>query len=625
MHLLPEPKSIATAEGTFPLGEETRIFLPPGLERPEWLAVERLRREIGGATGAAPVLDRAGNHVDWDQPAVFLAIEEKAGADDCTRQGYRLEVRPDAVRLAGHSAEGLHNGIRTLCQIARGYGRKLPACTIDDQPDFAVRGFYHDVSRGKVPHLETLFWLVDYLAEWKINQFQLYVEHPYAFRFDPEIAQNPDGLTPDEILALQEYCRDHRIDFVPSLQSFGHMAGVLCLPQYRHLADVELQKPWKELTWRERMVGATIDMNNPEALALLEKMHDHFLPLFDSPLANVCADETYALGKGKNKELAEKEGTGRLYLRHIAFLNDLMKKYGKRMMFWGDIVKKHPDLIPEIPKEAILMNWGYTRDTDYESTKLFVDTGLDVYVCPGANGWNQLLNGFNTAEMNIRDYAAAGKKYGAVGLLNTDWGDCGHVNLLSASLHGIALGGAAGWQADVTAGERFDKAWEALFLGFDGQAMAALRKACHLADFYPTWTLFYQPITDTEALAKITDEEAQQTIETARDAMATLDGLDRTGRAPHWVLEELLHSCRMMVLFGERVLLVRKLAAAGGKPDEKLRKELLAFAEKLEDLHERFEELWRARNKESELGDIRRCMAGLVREARDAAGVPAAP
>ncbi len=620
MHLLPEPKRITTREGSFPLTGETRIFLPPKLERPEWLAVEKLRRECRAVTGAVPTLDRLGQREGWDPPAVYLAIEEKAGADECDRQGYDVDIRPGAVRLNGYSAEGLLNGIRTLCQIVRSSGAELPCCTIEDQPDFAVRGFYHDVSRGKVPHLETLLWLVDYLAEWKINQFQLYIEHPFMFRFDPEIAQNPDGLTPDEMLAIQEHCRDHRIDFVPSLQSFGHMAGVLSLPQYKHLADVELEKPWKDLTWRERMVGATIDMNNPEALELLERMHDHFLPLFDSHLANVCADETYALGKGKNKELAEKEGTGRLYLRHIGYLNDLVGKYGKRMMFWGDIIKKYPDLIPEIPREAILMNWGYTRDTDCESTKLFVDTGLDVYVCPGTNGWNQLLNGFNTAEMNILDYAAAGKKYGAVGLLNTDWGDCGHYNLLGGSLHGIALGGAAAWKADGPAGDAFDSAWEWHMFRTEGDMMTALRKACHLADFHPTWTGFYLPITDQQVTEKVSEKEALETIASSRKAVEVIEGMIKAGRGPRWILEELLHSCRMMELLGERVQLVRGLAAAGGRSDEELGRELRAFADKLEELHSAYEELWRARNKESELGDIRDTVQRVATEAREAAG-----
>src|SRR5690606_22421442 len=122
--------------------------------------------------------------------------------------------------------------------------------------------------------------------DMKVNMFQLYIEHPFMFRFNPEIAHIDDGLTSEDILRLQQYCKDRRIDFVPSLQSFGHMAGVFTVEEYRHLADVEMEKSWEEASWTERMRGATIDTSNPEARALLEQMWDEYVALFDSDFVN---------------------------------------------------------------------------------------------------------------------------------------------------------------------------------------------------------------------------------------------------------------------------------------------------------------------------------------------------
>lgn len=41
---------------------------------------------------------------------------------------------------------------------------------IDDEPDFEHRGVMLDISRDKVPTLQTTMELVDQLASWKINQ-----------------------------------------------------------------------------------------------------------------------------------------------------------------------------------------------------------------------------------------------------------------------------------------------------------------------------------------------------------------------------------------------------------------------------------------------------------------------
>jgi hypothetical protein len=46
---------------------------------------------------------------------------------------------------------------------------------------------------------------------------------------------------------------------------------------------------------------------------------------------------------------------------------------------------------------------------------------------------------------NIRNAAFNGLKHGALGLLNTEWGDCGHWHPLSVSYLGYAYGAAMSW------------------------------------------------------------------------------------------------------------------------------------------------------------------------------------
>ena len=109
----------------------------------------------------------------------------------------------------------------------------LPVLTIDDWPDFKDRGIYYDVARGRVPKTERLVALAGALSQFKINQLQPYIEHTFSFRGHPDIGKGASPLKPDDILALDQACRDRHVELVPSLASFGHLSPVLRLPQYR--------------------------------------------------------------------------------------------------------------------------------------------------------------------------------------------------------------------------------------------------------------------------------------------------------------------------------------------------------------------------------------------------------
>ena len=80
-----------------------------------------------------------------------------------------------------------------------------------------------DISRDKVPRMDTLYALVDMLAGWKINQVQLYTEHTFAYRQHPDVWAEASPMTGDEILALDAFCRERHIELVPNQNSFGHM------------------------------------------------------------------------------------------------------------------------------------------------------------------------------------------------------------------------------------------------------------------------------------------------------------------------------------------------------------------------------------------------------------------
>jgi hexosaminidase len=96
-------------------------------------------------------------------------------------QEYRLTVDAGGAKLEAAGEAGLFYGLTTLEQLVAQTQAVVPACFIEDYPDFAARGVMLDVSRCKVPTMDTMYAYVDLLAKLKINQLQLYMEHAFAY------------------------------------------------------------------------------------------------------------------------------------------------------------------------------------------------------------------------------------------------------------------------------------------------------------------------------------------------------------------------------------------------------------------------------------------------------------
>ena len=119
------------------------------------------------------------------------------------------------------------------------------------------------------------------------------------------------------------------------------------------------------------------------------------------------------------------------------------------MQFWGDIIMEHPDLVPELPRDAIALEWGYEANHPFdEHGALFADSGIPFYVCPGTSSWRTLAGRTDNALGNLRNAAENGLQHGAVGYLITDWGDDGHWQPLPVSYLGFLYGAALGWDYD---------------------------------------------------------------------------------------------------------------------------------------------------------------------------------
>jgi len=403
--------------------------------------------------------------------AVKIA-QTKAAPDHA--EGYALTIDRTGVTIAYRAPGGLRAATATLRQLLRQYGRRLPCLKIRDWPDFARRGVMLDVSRGRVPRLETLLDLAAKLADLKINELQLYTEHTFAYRNCRKVWQSWGALTAREIRLLDRRCRDLGIDLVPNQNSFGHLRHFLADPRLKKLG--ELSKPYEADTKDFLRRPTTLAPNHPATLPFLRGLYDELLPNFSSRFFNVGCDETWDLGRGQSQRLCDRKGKGRVYTDFLRQIHREVSARGKTMMFWGDIILKYPKLIAELAKfgapasrsssrfraspnklklelqpgapEIIALNWGYEADHPFaQEAAQFARARIPFYVCPGTSTWQTLLGRHDNALANLRAAARVGKKFGALGLLNTDWGDGGHPQPLAVSWPMFAAGATLAWNA----------------------------------------------------------------------------------------------------------------------------------------------------------------------------------
>ena len=307
---------------------------------------------------------------------------------------------------------------------------------------FAVRSYMLDISRYKVPTMGTLKQLVEILEKFNYNQLQLYTEHTFAYSEHEAVWKDASPMTAQEIRELDLFCAMHGIDLVPNQNSFGHLERWLVKPEYNHLA--ELPRGGAPLPWGGfKKDPTTLCPTDPASLDFLASLYDELLPNFESRLFNIGCDETFdLLGEGRSAAAVKEKGEGRVYLEFLLKVAELVRKRGKRPMFWGDVILRHPELVPELPKDLIALDWGYEGNHPFmDEAAKFAAAGLDFYVCPGTSSWNSLAGRVENMRENMIAAERAGHLHGAKGFMVTDWGDGGHWQPLAASLPGLILGG----------------------------------------------------------------------------------------------------------------------------------------------------------------------------------------
>lgn len=439
-HILPRPKHLEEREGFFLSDFGMRIVSISDELLPQrgWALPEKLKEYLA---------DWAGIRAELSSGKVFRGDIALRVNHELKSQSYKLTITPENIEIEGCDRAAVGYGISTLCQLIKTEGGKLPCLQIIDEPDISSRGYYLDQARGRIFKLETLKKFIDELSLYKINQFQFYIEQSFLFRGFSEMWREDTVLTAGEILELDKYCRERDIDLVPSLASFGHLYELLRTKSYEEICELS-DSTGKPFSFVDKQQHHTVAVANEKSFEVVKEMLDQFLPLFTSKYVNICADETFDIGREKSKHLADELGKDRLYTDFLKKLCNYVDEKGKITMFWGDVICKAPELIKELPPETICLAWGYLPEQKDDICEPIAKVGANLYLCPGVSTWNTYVATIDIAYANNKIMSKHAKTYQAQGILNTDWGDFGHVNDLEFSIPGMIYGAVFSWNLD---------------------------------------------------------------------------------------------------------------------------------------------------------------------------------
>ena len=443
VHILPTPQQVKTAEGQF-VWDENIVLTYDASDAEISQIVSMLRSDLERINPGKKLFSRGvvkGKHY------IELIKTDHLGISENEDQAYRLTINRNFVRMEATTNTGLFYATQSLKQLYRyaflqskGNEIAIPCMTITDWPNFKIRAWQDDISRGPIVSMDYLKRLIPQMAECKLNAFSLYTEHTFKTKCHPDIAPT-DAFTAEEIKELEEFCRPYHIQIIGNQQCFGHFEEILCNPFYSDLADTK---------WNL----------NPAKVETYKFLEDHLRELaraYKSPYFNINCDETESLGQGYAKAYVDSIGAETVYYQHINRVNRMLRPYRKRVMMWGDIADKHPEILENLDKDIFLIAWSYVGIDDFNDfLKPYVNSGRKFFVAPGVSLSERVWPKHYEFKKNITNLCRDGYKNGALGVINTCWDDFGE-SLTNCALYGLALGAEMSWNA-VSTKERHTEA-----------------------------------------------------------------------------------------------------------------------------------------------------------------------
>ena len=356
--ILPAPVKIEAGTGTFTLDAATLVVADAASAETARQLVEYLKPATGFALPIIKDAPGAGKKV--------IALAEDKQMARLGREGYRLVVTPQEIRVSGSAQAGIFYGVQTLRQLlpapifaaqpASGVAWNVPCVTIEDQPRFAWRGLMLD-SGHDFQNKEFVLRFIDLMAAHKFNLFHWHLTDLGTWSMEvkgrPKLLEastrgpgvKPGFYTQDEIREVVRYATARHITILPEIDMPGHEPpALLAYP------ELDCPIPRKDRPWQ-------FCVSNEKTYQFLEEVLTQVTELFPGGYIHIGGDECpkdrwlqcpNCKAKMEAEHLKNGDELQSYFIRRIA---KFLASKNKKMIGWDEILEG--GLAPD----ATVMSW----------------------------------------------------------------------------------------------------------------------------------------------------------------------------------------------------------------------------------------------------------------------------
>lgn len=407
------------------------------------------------------------------------------------REGYVFKMDGKNVIIAGLSATGRFYGAMTMDQLieSAGSSHEINNISIKDYPSMKFRGISDDMSRGQVSTEKNLEKIIRFLAGYKMNTYMPYIEDLFHFKQFPDIGKNRGAFTRQELETLQNYAAKYHVQIIPAFETLGHQENILLNPKY--------------VKYSEYPGSASFSTQDPGAYDFVDTLISDMLPVFHSKYFSMGGDESFDVGLGASKQAVERYGLATINARYYQKIYKFLHQHHKTVIMYGDMLLRDPLALSQIPKDLIVMDWHYGSDDNFSSTETFANAHQPFIVSPGINDWSAIYPRQSAAWVNIYNLTLQGYKNGAIGSINSSWGDFGGPNFRELNYRGYAYGAECSWNPlmadETTIDIRFNKIF---FSSGDARLLAIQSQLNDMSEDFSFPDIWRQPFDRLQLFEK---------------------------------------------------------------------------------------------------------------------------